>query len=95
MEVKVTGSMWSFEFDYGNGIKDSDLIVPVGKPVVLRMTSNDVISLLRPACLPPEGGHHAGPHRLHLVPARQAAGDDRDLRVEFCGNSALARCSAR
>lgn len=43
MEVKVTGNQWFFEFDYGNGITDSDLVVPVGQPVVLRMTSNDVI----------------------------------------------------
>jgi|CXWK01.1.fsa_nt_gi cytochrome c oxidase subunit 2 len=43
MEVKVTGYQWYFEYDYGNGIKDTQLTVPVGKPVVLRMTSNDVI----------------------------------------------------
>lgn len=43
MEVKVTGNQWYFEFDYGGGITDGDLIVPVGQPVVLRMTSNDVI----------------------------------------------------
>lgn len=43
MEIKVTGNQWFFEFDYGNGVTDSDLTVPVGKPVVLRMTSNDVI----------------------------------------------------
>lgn len=43
MEVKVTGNQWFFEYDYGDGITDSELVVPVGQPVVLRMTSNDVI----------------------------------------------------
>ncbi len=43
VEVKVTGHQWSFDFDYGNGVTDSELVVEVGKPVVLRMTSDDVI----------------------------------------------------
>jgi cytochrome c oxidase subunit II len=44
LEVKVTGSQWFFEFDYGNGVVSNDeLVVPVGQPVVLRMTANDVI----------------------------------------------------
>lgn len=43
LEVRVTGNQWFFEYDYGNGITDSELVVPVGQPVVLRMTSNDVI----------------------------------------------------
>lgn len=43
MEVKVTGNQWFFEYDYGNGITDTELVVPVGQPIVLRMTSNDVI----------------------------------------------------
>jgi cytochrome c oxidase subunit 2 len=52
MEVKVTASMWSWQFEYDNGVtttfdvdsKEGDgLMVPVGRPVVLRMTSNDVV----------------------------------------------------
>ncbi|MBF0371048.1 MAG: cytochrome c oxidase subunit II [Magnetococcales bacterium] len=52
MEVKVTGNMWYWEFEYEDGTtssydvdgKEGDgLVVPVGTPVVLRMTSNDVI----------------------------------------------------
>lgn len=43
VEVKVTGHQWYFDFDYGNGITDQELVVEVGKPVVLRMTSEDVI----------------------------------------------------
>ncbi len=43
MEVKVTGNQWFFEYEYENGVESEELVVPVGKPVVLRMTSNDVI----------------------------------------------------
>ena len=43
VEVKVTGHQWYFEFDYGNGVTDQELVVEVGKPVVLRMASEDVI----------------------------------------------------
>jgi cytochrome c oxidase subunit 2 len=43
MEIKVTGYQWYFEFEYPGGGKATDLVVPVGKPIVLRMTSADVI----------------------------------------------------
>lgn len=42
-EVKVTGSQWNWEYDYGDGVTSDVLRVPAGKPVVLRMTSEDVI----------------------------------------------------
>ena len=43
LEIKVTGYQWYWEFDYGNGVVTQELHVPVGKPVVLRMTGADVI----------------------------------------------------
>ncbi|MDH5543337.1 MAG: cytochrome c oxidase subunit II [Nitrospinota bacterium] len=43
LEVKVTGSMWSWEFEYENGATSDVLTVPVGRPVVLRMISDDVV----------------------------------------------------
>ncbi|MBF0142405.1 MAG: hypothetical protein HQL57_05185 [Magnetococcales bacterium] len=55
MEVKVTGMMWNWQFEYENGVttqfypleegeaKGDGLVVPVGRPVVLRMTSLDVV----------------------------------------------------
>jgi cytochrome c oxidase subunit 2 len=43
MEVKVSAAQWSYDFDYGNGVSADELVVPVGKPVVLRMTATDVI----------------------------------------------------
>jgi cytochrome c oxidase subunit 2 len=43
-EVKLTGSMWSWTYELENGIETYDeLVVPVGKPVILRMSSDDVV----------------------------------------------------
>jgi cytochrome c oxidase subunit 2 len=43
MVVKVIARQWSWHFQYENGIEDTDLRVPVGKPVKLLLTSQDVI----------------------------------------------------
>jgi cytochrome c oxidase subunit 2 len=47
MVVKVTGLQWSWTFEYApvNGLTviSDELHVPVGKQILLRMTSNDVI----------------------------------------------------
>jgi cytochrome c oxidase subunit 2 len=43
-EVKLTGAMWSWTYEYENGVETYDeLVVPVGKPFVMRMTSDDVV----------------------------------------------------
>ncbi len=43
MEIKVTGYQWYWEFEYENGVITEELKVPVGQPIVMRMTSEDVI----------------------------------------------------
>jgi cytochrome c oxidase subunit II len=43
MVVKVIARQWSWLFQYENGIQESELRVPVGKPVKLLLTSQDVI----------------------------------------------------
>jgi cytochrome c oxidase subunit 2 len=43
MVVKVVARQWSWLFQYENGIQDGELRVPVGKPVKLLLTSQDVI----------------------------------------------------
>jgi cytochrome c oxidase subunit II len=86
MEVQVTGSQWQFEYDYGNGVTDSELIVPVGKPVVLRMKSNDVIHSF---------GLNEYRVKEDMMPGRVTYlwfYPDKPLEtkvvcVEFCGNS--------
>ncbi len=43
MVVKVIARQWSWLFQYENGHQDTELRVPVGKPVKLLLTSQDVI----------------------------------------------------
>lgn len=46
MPVKVVARMWSWSFEYENGLKSDLLRVPVGQPVQLTITSTDVIHSL-------------------------------------------------
>jgi cytochrome c oxidase subunit 2 len=43
MVVKVLARQWSWLFEYENGVRDTELRVPLGKPVKLLLTSQDVI----------------------------------------------------
>jgi cytochrome c oxidase subunit II len=43
MTVKVIARQWAWTFQYENGIEESELRVPVGKPIRLALTSKDVI----------------------------------------------------
>ncbi|TFH02275.1 MAG: cytochrome c oxidase subunit II [Calditrichales bacterium] len=44
MEIKATGQKWFWTFDYPNGANNvNDLVVPVGEPVKLLLSSQDVI----------------------------------------------------
>ena len=42
MEVKITGRMWSWLFEYENGLKTDTLYVPANTPVAIHITSQDV-----------------------------------------------------
>jgi len=43
MEIKMTAYQWYFEFEYPDGQVTDTLVLPHNQPVVLRMTSEDVI----------------------------------------------------
>jgi cytochrome c oxidase subunit 2 len=45
-EIRVSARQWKWQFIYPNGYNDEDLHVPVGEPVKLTMTSEDVIHSL-------------------------------------------------
>lgn len=48
--IKAVARMWSFGFEYENGLVTDSLIIPKGKPVKLELVSQDVIhSLFIPA----------------------------------------------
>lgn len=42
-EIGVTGRMWSWLFEYENGVQTDTLYVPVQKPIKLTLSSTDVI----------------------------------------------------
>jgi len=42
-EIKVTGRMWSWLFEYNNGVQTDTLYVPTQKPIKLVLNSMDVI----------------------------------------------------
>ena len=44
MEVQMESGMYSWDYTYSNGVKtQNELVVPAGKPIVLRMTSRDTL----------------------------------------------------
>jgi len=43
MKVKVIARQWSWLFEYENGMRSTELRVPIGKPVNLSLISEDVI----------------------------------------------------
>jgi len=43
LQVQVTGRMWSWMYEYENGVQTDVLNVPVGEPIRLNMKSADVI----------------------------------------------------
>lgn len=44
LEVKLDSAMWRWDFTYPNGVQvTNELRVPAGKPVMMRMTSIDVV----------------------------------------------------
>ncbi|MCX8116990.1 MAG: cytochrome c oxidase subunit II [Desulfobacterota bacterium] len=43
LKVKVSARTWSWLFEYENGLKTTELFIPEGRPVHLRLSSLDVI----------------------------------------------------
>ncbi len=84
MTVKVTARMWSWMFDYGNGLQTDTLYVPVNRPVKLELQSLDVIhSFFIPAFRIKED---AVPGlSTHLWFEAREAGDYDVLCAEYCG----------
>jgi cytochrome c oxidase subunit 2 len=86
MEVNVTGRKWAWDFQYSNGKKTtSELVVPVGEPVKLIMTSRDVLhSFFVPVMRT----------KMDVIPGRYTqewfrpikTGDFQVFCTEYCGN---------
>jgi len=84
MPVKVVARMWSWSFEYENGLKSDLLRVPVGRPVKLSITSTDVIhSLFIPELRLKEDAVPGMVTSMWLFSDRQ--GEYDILCAEYCG----------
>lgn len=84
MNVKVTGFMWDWLFEYENGKQAKELYVPVNKPVKLNLYSTDVIhSFYVPAFRIKEDMVPGKPNYLWFIPTIE--GTYEVLCAEYCG----------
>lgn len=84
MKVQAIGRMWQWEFDYGDGIRTKDLVLPVNKPVRIGLKSEDVNhSLFIPAFRVKEDVIPGYDNYLWFIPT--IAGEYEILCTEYCG----------
>ncbi len=84
MTVKVTARMWSWMFEYENGLQTDTLYVPVNRPVKLELQSLDVIhSFFIPAFRIKEDAVPGIPTYLWFEATE--TGDYDVLCAEYCG----------
>jgi cytochrome c oxidase subunit 2 len=84
MVVQAIGRMWEWEFDYGNGMKTTDLVLPVNKPVRVNLKSEDVNhSLFIPAFRVKEDVIPGYDNYLWFIPT--IVGEYEILCTEYCG----------
>jgi len=93
MPITAIGRMWEWEFDYGDGLKSKDLVVPVNKAVKVYLKSEDVNhSLFIPAFRVKEDVIPGYNNYLWFIPT--IVGEYEILCTEYCGllhSSMLAR----
>ena len=84
MNVTAIGRMWQWEFDYGNGMKSKELVLPVNKAVKINLKSVDVNhSLFIPAFRVKEDVIPGYDNYLWFIPTQ--VGDFEILCTEYCG----------
>jgi cytochrome c oxidase subunit 2 len=84
LNVTTTARMWSFSFLYENGKQSSELVVPVGVPVKLKLVSVDVLhSVFIPAFRIKEDIIPGRDKLMWFIPQREG---NYDLYcAEYCG----------
>lgn len=84
MVITALGRKWEWEFDYGNGMKSKQLVLPVHKPVRLELRSEDVNhSLFIPAFRVKEDVIPGYENFLWFIP--NYIGNYEILCTEYCG----------
>jgi|WetSurMetagenome_2_1015567.scaffolds.fasta_scaffold22234_4 cytochrome c oxidase subunit II len=84
LQITAIGRMWEWEFDYGNGMKSRELVLPVNKPVRIGLKSEDVNhSLFIPAFRVKEDVIPGYDNYLWFIPTH--IGEYEILCTEYCG----------
>jgi cytochrome c oxidase subunit 2 len=84
MVVKTTGFMWDWEFEYPGNKMSQELVLPIDEPVILEMTSRDVVhSLYIPAFRVKEDLVPGQITKMWFIPER--LGSYEILCAEYCG----------
>ena len=84
MVINAIGRIWEWEFDYGDGMKSRDLVVPVNKAVRVNLKSEDVNhSLFIPAFRVKEDVIPGYNNYLWFIPTM--VGEYEVLCTEYCG----------
>jgi cytochrome c oxidase subunit II len=84
LKVTAIGRKWEWEFDYGNGMKSKELVVPVSKAVRLDLKSEDINhSLFIPAFRVKEDVIPGYNNFLWFIP--NFKGSYEILCTEYCG----------
>jgi cytochrome c oxidase subunit 2 len=84
MKITAIGRKWAWEFDYGNGMKSPELVIPVNKAIKLDLKSVDVNhSLFIPAFRVKEDVIPGYDNFLWFIP--NYIGSYEILCTEYCG----------
>lgn len=86
MRIEATARMWSWSFEYPNGVKTDTLYIPLDKPIVIDLISVDVIhSLYIPAFRIKEDMVPGRTNRMWFI--GQKPGNYELFCAEYCGLS--------
>jgi cytochrome c oxidase subunit 2 len=92
IDIRVTGQKWSWAYTYPNGATSSELIVPVGRPVRLTMTSTDVLHSFYVPAFRIKRDVVPNRYTVQWFEATQV-GDFQVFCTEYCGDSHSAMLS--
>lgn len=86
IQVKATGFQWSWKFDYPNGVTSAEMVLPVNKPALISLESQDVIHSFWVAEWGPKQDLVPGmTTTLHITP--NTVGEYKVRCAELCGLS--------
>ena len=86
VQVAAVGFQWSWTFNYPNGVTSAEMVLPVNKPALISLTSNDVIhSFWIPEFGPKQDLVPGMTTQLHITPNQ--VGEYKLRCAELCGLS--------